>query len=1713
MSIRVFIFLFFAALLVLRIDPLTAQTRTDTKRPLAKAASSVTLSIPDTSVLQLTTFDLPIYISDVTSLGIFSAQWTFNYNPNTLEFVSVFTDSSLVADWGPPTVNQIPGSVSVAMAGSDTLSGSGIFLHIRLKVKRHAVEPSILELTDVMFNENIFPTVNSGSFTPLPGPTISIITPDSLLVRGDSVQYFATGGMPPYRWFTSDTTVAVVDSITGILKAKKGGQVVLSAYDTDGFDGARGIFVFDFQASMPHLQLMVEDSVNVPIAIGNVTGLGILSTEIEIQYDTTRVRFVAIDTAGTLSSGMGFAVKDSASIVRMAFAGTIPLSGSGTFVTMRFRHQAPAGPGQFSPLTFIKYENNEPAPGQPKALTKNGSITIQSLPNSPPVFTRTMGDTTVNEYQALSFNFDATDPENDPLKFSLQNHPPNMSIDSVTGNLYWVPNYSQAGVYVITVIVSDGKGGSASKVSSINVLNVNQKPVITNPLQITSIGVGNLFTYQFTATDPENDPLNWSASGLPPGATFTPGGFLQWRPVFTQINQNYNVTFYVGDGINTVSHATTLTAFSDNHPPVFSKLFTDTTIAEGQQLSFMFTTTDVDGDIIAYSLQNPSTGMTISSSTGLFNWTPAFTQSGVHTVSVIANDQRGMTTAANLTITVVNVNRPPVFTSVPPDTAYIETDEQYIFQYTAVDVDTDVPVFSFADAPIGAVITQNGLFTWTPTETQTGTHRVIVRVTDGKVFVSDTSYVRVSIGNTPPRFTAVLADTTINEDQELLFSYAATDDENDPLQFFLPLPSVPGMTITPDGLLQWRPEFTQAGIYSFPVTVTDGLFFVTDSAVVTVVNVNRPPQFVESLPDFSTWADSAISFHYSAIDPDQDSLLYSIARAPSGAIISADGSLAWTPSSVDLGIDTIVIAVHDGTVSVFDTALITVVGLAIAEVSEQNFDFGSITFGGTKQLFARVKNNGIVPLTLMMPPEHNAEGDPNFVLDTAGQMIIPPGEERAIGITYKPTTVGGHFTHYVFLTNDLINQFFVLTANGSAIAKLAVTRQILIDTLHRSTVPFADSTSGADELFTFLKQSGIQISFTGAEFIPSGHDIVLTLSPQSVYQRAEIDSIRRFVEQGGVLIGIGDATKNGNNNGLNSILTDTSWATGLTLNNDLVIDSLHNYFDPTFPFLTDFADTNHPYLSGVDTLVFFASASVQISGSAIPLVTTSADGRIAGEAVASQPAVVGVNKVGKGKIIVIGDLDAWKTGSDGDTAYPNISVKDNLAFLINILSVSEDYEVKLPGKTPSEQYRLVSVPFDLENSEIAEVLKDLGGINPLIWRLFGRYDPVSGAYAEFPSERFKTFKRGEAYWLITRGEFNITFGNTTIVPVQSFYPITIGPGYSMIGNPFPYKVSWQHSIHDSVEQRIWRYDGTSFKAESLALEPFSGYFVKNLTKDTLTIYINPEDISASSLAKSVTATYGENEWRIGINAKAGKSADEDNFAGVSPAAKEEYDRFDLEEPPTTPTDYVMVRFTNNGWKNRPGSYAMDIRPTNDDGLFWDFDVTTAKAKTRVMLTFSHLGNLPAGFNYYVIDKRTERAIPITASSVYEFTMNKNESRRNFRLITGNGSFIEQNTDGIPLIPPDYALMQNYPNPFNPVTQIRYSIGNSGHVSLNIYNVLGQRVRTLHNAHQSIGTYSVEWDGKNDRGITASTGVYFYTITVTANNENIFTSSKKMILMK
>ena len=79
------------------------------------------------------------------------------------------------------------------------------------------------------------------------------------------------------------------------------------------------------------------------------------------------------------------------------------------------------------------------------------------------------------------------------------------------------------------------------------------------------------------------------------------------------------------------------------------------------------------------------------------------------------------------------------------------------------------------------------------------------------------------------------------------------------------------------------------------------------------------------------------------------------------------------------------------------------------------------------------------------------------------------------------------------------------------------------------------------------------------------------------------------------------------------------------------------------------------------------------------------------------------------------------------------------------------------------------------------------------------------------------------------------------------------------------------------------------------------------------------------------------------------------------------------------------------------------------------------------------------------------------------------------------------------LPKEFALSQNYPNPFNPTTVIEYALPKASQVRIQIYNILGQKVRELVDEHQEPGYKIIRWDGKDDSGVEVSSGVYFYRI--------------------
>ncbi len=100
------------------------------------------------------------------------------------------------------------------------------------------------------------------------------------------------------------------------------------------------------------------------------------------------------------------------------------------------------------------------------------------------------------------------------------------------------------------------------------------------------------------------------------------------------------------------------------------------------------------------------------------------------------------------------------------------------------------------------------------------------------------------------------------------------------------------------------------------------------------------------------------------------------------------------------------------------------------------------------------------------------------------------------------------------------------------------------------------------------------------------------------------------------------------------------------------------------------------------------------------------------------------------------------------------------------------------------------------------------------------------------------------------------------------------------------------------------------------------------------------------------------------------------------------------------------------------------------------------------------------------------------------------------------------TDNDNFIPADFSVEQNYPNPFNPQTTIDFSLPRSALVTIDVYNLLGETIRTLVSQTMPPGRHAVIWDGRDDDGGEVSSGVYFYRL-----RADDFSATRKMLLVR
>jgi len=186
------------------------------------------------------------------------------------------------------------------------------------------------------------------------------------------------------------------------------------------------------------------------------------------------------------------------------------------------------------------------------------------VPNSAPVLDA-IGNKTVNEGQLLSFTVHATDPNGQPVTYSLQavsgSLPAGISFNTTTGAFSWTPSYTQSGSYELLFTATDGELTDAEQIT-VTVVNINTPPVL-DPIGNKSVNEGQLLSFTIHATDPNGDTVTYSlqaASGsLPAGISFniTTGAF-SWTPSYSQ-SGSYGLIFGATDGVSTDIEQITVT--------------------------------------------------------------------------------------------------------------------------------------------------------------------------------------------------------------------------------------------------------------------------------------------------------------------------------------------------------------------------------------------------------------------------------------------------------------------------------------------------------------------------------------------------------------------------------------------------------------------------------------------------------------------------------------------------------------------------------------------------------------------------------------------------------------------------------------------------------------------------------------------------------------------------------------------------------------------------------------------------------------------------------------------------------------------------------------------------------------------------------------------------------------------------------------------------
>jgi subtilisin family serine protease/PKD repeat protein len=339
-----------------------------------------------------------------------------------------------------------------------------------------------------------------------------------------------------------------------------------------------------------------------------------------------------------------------------------------------------------------------------------------------------------------------------------------------------------------------------------------------------------------------------------------------------------------------------------NVPPELKEI-ANIVVNESEMVVIVVNASDRNKDLLTYSINDSR----FNQSGNVFSWQTGYDDAGTYSVNITVSDGK-MSASTSFLVIINNVNRAPVIQSFTPNRgAVVYLDENASLLLTAEATDPDNDLFSYQWTVNETNTSSNNSFSFVPDFESSGAYNITLTVSDYSLSTSHSILVIVSNVNRPPLL--AVSDVTVNENESAIITAKAFDPDNDTVYYYIN----DSRFSQAENVFTWKTGFHDAGVHHVAVTVSDGAVNVPQLVLISVLDVNVPPNIAYSTPDATTVVmdeGEATTFVAEVSNPDEDLLSY--AWLLNEVLVSETDRYTFSPAYDDSGTYNLTFIVSDG---------------------------------------------------------------------------------------------------------------------------------------------------------------------------------------------------------------------------------------------------------------------------------------------------------------------------------------------------------------------------------------------------------------------------------------------------------------------------------------------------------------------------------------------------------------------------------------------------------------------------------------------------------------------------------------------------------------------------------------------------------------------------------------------------------------------------------